>query len=299
MGRSGTTLLERVLGETTMIAPLGEVLHLWQRGIADDNLCGCGEPFSACPFWSAVGQRAFGGWGEVDVERLRWLRGQVDRSVRLVRTARRYPSPGVMALVNEYAGHYAALYAAAHEVSGSPWLIDSSKQASLPFCLAHRPEILLRVVHCVRDSRAVAHAWTKSVPRPEVRDQDATMPTYGPFELATMWTVHNAELTLLSRLEVPRLRVRYEDLADDPVTVVRNIMEMLDLEPESPVSADGTVRLHTSHTCAGNPGRFQTGITRITRDDAWRRDMPFASRLLVTLMTSPLLVAYGYARSPR
>ena len=45
-------------------------------GIVDDDLCGCGKPFHACPFWTAVGERAFGGWSQVDVERLRWLRAR-------------------------------------------------------------------------------------------------------------------------------------------------------------------------------------------------------------------------------
>lgn len=299
MGRSGTTLLERVLGETTTMAPLGEVLHLWVRGIVDNNLCGCGHPFSACPFWTDVGERAFGGWSQVDVERLRWLRGQVDRSIRVVRTARRHPSRAVLRLIEEYAGHYAALYAAAGDVSGRPWVIDSSKQASLPFCLAHVPQIRLRVVHCVRDPRAVAHAWTKSVPRPEVQGGEATMPTYGSWELAAMWTVHNAELTMLQHLGVPRLRVRYEDLADDPITQIGRVADLLGVRPDEPVSADRTVQLTASHTCAGNPGRFQTGLTQITRDDAWRREMPRAKRALVTAFTAPLLMAYGYGRDGR
>src|SRR3569623_2074282 len=38
---------------------VGELRFLWQRGVIEDRLCGCGERFSACPFWAEVMRRAF------------------------------------------------------------------------------------------------------------------------------------------------------------------------------------------------------------------------------------------------
>src|SRR2546430_17108956 len=67
LGRSGTTLLERLLGELPGACALGEVVHLWDRDVRDDERCACGRPFSGCDFWRAVGERAFGGWDRVDV----------------------------------------------------------------------------------------------------------------------------------------------------------------------------------------------------------------------------------------
>ncbi|MFD0886208.1 sulfotransferase, partial [Streptosporangium algeriense] len=70
LGRSGTTLLERLLGEVPGVTPLGEVAHLWTRGVLANEDCGCGKPFGACPFWREVGTRAFGGWSEDLVRRV-------------------------------------------------------------------------------------------------------------------------------------------------------------------------------------------------------------------------------------
>ncbi len=42
VGRSGSTLVERVLNEAPEVHAMGETHHLWERGITADQLCGCG-----------------------------------------------------------------------------------------------------------------------------------------------------------------------------------------------------------------------------------------------------------------
>ena len=39
---------------------------IWRKWGATDQLCGCGEPFADCPFWTKVASLAFGGWDGVD-----------------------------------------------------------------------------------------------------------------------------------------------------------------------------------------------------------------------------------------
>ncbi|MCZ7671658.1 MAG: sulfotransferase [Chloroflexi bacterium] len=52
-GRSGSTLLERMLGQTADLSPIGELRHLGRQDFELD-LCGCGQRFQECPFWAAV-----------------------------------------------------------------------------------------------------------------------------------------------------------------------------------------------------------------------------------------------------
>ena len=65
-GRSGTTLLDQLLGQVPGVASTGELFAIWEHGVLDDDRCGCGAPFSACPVWSAVGELAFGGWDRAE-----------------------------------------------------------------------------------------------------------------------------------------------------------------------------------------------------------------------------------------
>ena len=47
LGRSGSTLIEKLLNEFNDAFAIGESVHLWERGLRDNELCGCGEAFAA------------------------------------------------------------------------------------------------------------------------------------------------------------------------------------------------------------------------------------------------------------
>ncbi len=295
-GRSGSTLLERILGESPSVACLGEVVHLWQRALIDDELCACGEPFSRCPLWQEIGKEAFGGWSRVDPHRVLALRDQVDRQRHLVRTALPFASRSVRKPLREYAGYYAAVYRAAATVTGATTVVDSSKHASLAFALTHDPEIDLRVLHIVRDPRAVAYSWSRHVTRPEARESEE-MPRYSAASSSLWWLSNNAIVEALRLRRVPLTRVHYEALVRDPVgTVSRAVAALgLSIEPELTMPEPGTVRLGGSHSVAGNPMRFTTGDIPLHLDEAWRTAMTSADRRTVSALTFPLHA--WYARS--
>ncbi len=294
LGRSGTTLLERMIGELDGVAPLGEVVHLWRRGVVDDERCACGARFSGCTFWRRVGERAFDGWERVDLARVRHLRARVERSRHLPRLA--LPAnPGYRALIREYADGYARIYRAAAEVARAHTVVDSSKHSALAYCLRQAGDIDLRVVHMVRDSRGVAYSWTKTVARPE-SDGDV-MTRYRPGRAAMLWNAHNVAFGVLGRRGVPVLRVRYEQLLADPPATLRSVAAFAGLAPpDLGFLGTDSVRLGVCHSVAGNPMRFAIGDVPLRRDEEWRLGLPAGQRRLVGTLTAPLLAAYGYGR---
>ncbi|WP_104105707.1 sulfotransferase [Nocardioides sp. 616] len=293
-GRSGSTLAERLLAEIDGVTLLGEVVHLWERGVREDQLCACERPFHQCPFWSEVGRLAFGGWEQVEVDRIAELKSQVDRQRRLPRTVRRRPDAATRAAIDEYAGWFRAVYAAAQQVSGARILVDSSKEIPTAVTLSHLEDLDLRVLHIVRDARGVAHSWAKVVARPEADGEP--MPRFSPARSTALWMSGNLTVQGLAWRGVPVTRLRYEDLVASPAQAVAGAWDALGLpgRPGLPMVDDHSIELHPSHSVAGNPMRFRTGITELRADDAWRTQMSRSDRAVVTAIAWPLLKRFGY-----
>jgi hypothetical protein len=287
LGRSGSTLLERLLGEIPGVTALGEVVHLWARGVRADEPCGCGQAFSRCTFWTKVGARAFGYWRESRAVMLLRLRGRVDRTRRIPGFAFGFVTRE--AELAEYVSAYSRIYAAAAEVADARIVIDSSKHASLAYCLSATMD--LRVVHVVRDPRAVAASWRRRVRRPE---DGRPMARWPPARTAVHWLAQNLAFEVLRWRGVQVVRVHYEDLVDRPVTTLTGLAAELRLT-DSPGSLDFVderqAHLDVAHTVSGNPMRFAVGHIEFRDRHA---ALPFRQRWLVTALTWPLLLLYGY-----
>jgi hypothetical protein len=300
MMRSGSTLIDRLLGELPGVCSIGELVYMWERGILEGNHCGCGELFYQCPFWGEVLSTAFGGMEKRDALRVAELRAAVDRTRFIPRLLAPSRGTDFRRDLDEYLSYCTRLYDAVRAVSGCEVIVDSSKNASFAFCLRASRNLNLRVVHLVRDSRAVAHSWTRKVRRGEPVGP-AYMPRIAPAKTAWMWNYQNGGLELLASTGTPALRVRYEDLVSAPSKTVAEIAEFigLDLPRERLdfITEDGArhwADLSVAHIASGNPMRFRSGRIPIQIDDEWRTRMSDTHRRAVTALTLPLLRRYGY-----
>ncbi|MCW2502446.1 MAG: sulfotransferase [Actinomycetia bacterium] len=301
IGRSGSTLLERMIAQIPGTWSLGEVVHLWTRGIRDNERCGCGESFHACAFWTGIGQTAFGGWGNVDVERMEALAAQVDEIKYTPYLLGRTGPRGFRSALAEYAEAYRKVYDATRALTGAEVVIDSSKHTSLAYVLRQAPGIDVQLLHMVRDSRGVAYSWTKKVRRPEVTSSESYMPVFSPARIAVLWAGHNVLLELPRVLGTPTKLLRYEEFAQDPKAMLAAVQEFAKL-PSGGSTLDfldgDQVDLGINHTVAGNPMRFTSGRIAVTCDEEWRTALPRKDRRTVTALTAPVAALLGYPRAP-
>ena len=123
------------------------------------------------------------------------------------------------------------------------------------------------------------------------------MPTFPPWQSSIAWTVRNLEHELMKARGVPHLFVRYESLVRSPRRAIERVLayaEVVVPDRDLAFLDDGAISLGTNHTVSGNPMRFGRGPVAVREDDEWRRAMSASQRVLVSVMTSPLLWAYGY-----
>ena len=307
VGRSGTTLLERSIATSPSFSCLGEMVHLWERGLRLNEPCGCGTAFRKCPFWSAVAETAFGGWDTLDLDEIRRWKQTVDRNrfipfLVVPRLAGRKFRAALAGLTDVLDRMYTAIAQRAAADDGSPMvLVDSSKHPSYLFVLRHLKSHRVLLLHVVRDPRGVAHSWSKVIERPEAGDD---MEQLGTWRACARWNSHNLLLQSAGLLGVRRRRLAYERFTADPDELGRVVSELTappGVAPSArhagltmPQFHDRTIEFGCDHTVSGNPMRFATGAITIRADDAWRRQMPRFRRLTVATLTFPL--RFGYAR---
>jgi hypothetical protein len=296
-GRSGSTLFEAMLAQSPEVVAVGELRHIWERGIGQNERCGCGRSFSECPFWSGV-------IGEVcertsaRPEELGELWRRVDR-IRFI--------PGALGLSgfppsrsdrDRYLQVLRSLYCEIGRASGASVIVDSSKEVSSGVLSGLVDAGRFTYVQLVRDPRAVAHSWARRRRRPEVVGKETFMPRVGPVQASWQWNQRAAAGELMRRWKRGAV-VRYEDLVGDPDQEVGKVLRIVGLEGGGSIlgSAGQLRRRPTIHSVAGNPMRFTEGDIVPRLDDSWRIEMPRSARLKVTTLTWPGLLRYGYHRT--
>lgn len=302
-GRSGSTLLDRMLGQLDGCVSVGELRELWIRGCLEDRRCGCGAAFSRCGFWRAVGEHAYGGWDRTLAEEMH-RRGRELDAVTALGWLRRGAGPDL----GTYGDRLAALYEAIAAVAGATTVVDSSKLANYAAVLNRLARLEVHMVHLVRDSRGVLRSWQKRVVRPDgdvggsggegaATGGPDEMERYGVAGASVRYLAYNAMAGWVGRSGAGYQRVRYEDL----VTAPRSTLACIALRAGITLSDDaltwlgaGQARLGPSHTVDGNPMRMVQGPVTLRVDDAWRRELSAGRRAAITTATLPLLVSYGY-----
>ncbi len=251
-GRSGSTLLALVLAEDEHTLNLGEVAMAAPLLRTRKRLCTCGRPLVSCPVWSSLAQPA----GRGSAAHLELLRS-------------------------------------AFAATPAPVIIDASKtafrHARHPGYLRRRLGARLRMLHVVRDPRAVA--W--SVLRERRRD-GGPQPRWGGLGLAARtaagWMLANLVSEWFGlRHRRDYVRLRYED------AVTAGVPDAFGLRlPAGPLAGRTLMtRRDNVHAPVGNPMR-RVGSATVRLDAEWRTALSPRLAAVVCVLCLPLMLRYRY-----
>ncbi len=293
-GRSGTTVLDMMLGNHPAMQSVGEACHVAGNAWLRDEYCACGQLGRDCPFWKEVLRRWTERVGQVDLPVYIRQSRQIESRLRIGVTRR-----GMAACDPEYL-QYArltvGLLAAIRDVSGCEIVVDSSKAPSRPLALSMVEGVDLRLVHMIRDCRGVLWSGKKRFQkdsRAGISKDDG-----GKSILRTMktWTVANllAESLRHSLPQENSIRLRYEDLLAQPDIELRRIGSLVGMEMESLVAAITAGKsLAIGHTIAGNRMRM-SGSVQLRPDVEWVEKLTWRDQMLCWVLVGWLMKAYGY-----
>ena len=292
-GRSGSSVLERILDQSDHLAAYGEIDKLfWHLESFDKRqLCGCGEPFQDCAFWRRVVTASFGSMEAFDPAALGRERDRVAN--------RRYLKPLFLGIASDdyrrraeaFAVKVRRFYEALAAASGHRIIVDSSKDPIWAAFLLRYTDFRIHFLHLVRHPGAVAYSWQRVRQRPEITWEKRMMNVIAARVVANRWLKVNLLCCALRPRAHRALGLTYERFAAAPKESLRAIARLVGLPAtafDTILDADGSATLASGHTVMGNPSRMATAI-RIRPDEEWRERLTSTDRRTVRRQTWPLL----------
>ena len=291
-GRSGSTLLDILLGNHPRMFGVGEVSAFFQEW-SGGTPCSCGHSLEACPFWSEVIDRLRAALPDLTP----LAAEQITRKVEVARIGRLAPG-GDAEDHKTYSRLWRAFMVAVSQASGRDIVIDSSKN-SRPVSrrIAGLTELCgfdVRVIHLIRDPRATMWSALRGANRALEQGQQGTV-RGGAYKALLGWWLANLSVhrttTMDRQLRV--FRLRYEDLVSHPGQELQKLGAFLELDLTSVI--DEVVNygpFEPGHGIKGNRMR-RAGPVRLKLDEEWKTALPTHARMLAPL-SWPLANRYGY-----
>ncbi len=300
-GRSGSTLLEMLLASARQAWTVGEVQLLPFEIGSQDHQCGCGTPVDRCPFWSPIVADATFERDGVSLTQFRKAhnKGQTWRSgmlMDILLRGRRRPGAGARTYGAINADLFAAVSDRAQAMTGTrpEVIVDASKDPYRLFWLLNSGAMNVKVIHLLRGPHGFVNSSLKgrSFSNPLLRYIEVV-------RLSLRWCVANLIFALVcwrGATAGDAVRVRYEDLAQSPRETVQAAARDLGLDLDSDPER---FRHGENHAISGNQTRH--GTAGIKLDEAWRRDLGWPERLIISatsFLPAILMPVRSASRSP-
>lgn len=290
-GRSGSTLLERVLASHDRVSGLGELASFLDLLDSEASFCSCGELLHECEFWSEVTSN-FGG----DVQNNAKLRAIQNRFESLFAFPGHIFSPHK----ESYSRYIQKLFdnIAHHLPDEVSYVVDSSKTARKsffrPFALSRIASLNVKVIHLVRDGRGCMWSYLKGSNRRMETGLEPHVP-FAALRTAISWPLANVAAHLFQLLHTKRYcRIRYEDFVKDTAGTLAQLGKFLGVSFDQQIemlNSSGEIPL--GHQIAGNRLRSQKKIV-LKQDVEWKKRLKLRHKLLFWLLDWPLALWYGY-----
>src|SRR5215213_5808332 len=330
LGRSGSTILDVVLGTHPQIESVGEVGNIVRngwisretlRGIPKDRLrrpiCTCGKrldvlyvdtPDEACPFWSSVRREWVERTDGDSIESYPKLQNDFElkrRWPRLLYEKRRPSAP-----FRSYARLTRTFFESIRAVSGKPVIVDSTMVPARALAFGMIPGIDLYVVHLVRDGRGVVTSHRKTF---EKDVQAGIMWDHKGHPMwktavrrrvlylvsVVRWTIQNLATEWICRQLGPKrtMRLRYEDFVADPKCALGRIGALIELDLREVAEAASSGKpMHAGHNVGGNRTKKSGFVTLRPDDEEWKWALSHTEQRLSWALMGWLMRRYGYKR---
>lgn len=272
-GHSGSTILSKALNAHSSIFALGEISNFEEDYKKDMSLCGCATPIRECPFWEKVNGelRKNIGFGIKDQPRAFNLKKERNS---LFDKALFWFQRNLAVNFNIKTNHYSdrlknihQLFETIFNLTRSEALVDSSKSPKRALLLKNyfKKFYNIKIVHLVRDGRAVFYSYSKGYYQVKMRNSETgeqetkTFYTDGKRakeEILKIWQKANKSAFIYHKNIMKNKNyffMRYEDFANQPEKYLKRLLQFIELEYEQEML---DLNRFENHMVCGNASRI-------------------------------------------
>ncbi len=277
-GRSGSTALATILGSHDQIFNAGE-LHQFFEHVGQGKACSCGNMLNDCQVYQQV-------VNQLPVE-VRENAGQIDQKNHAMEFHTNWRNIfGLLPQKNriEYLRYQHLLFEQLFSSVSEPVIVDSSKYVGRALLLSHLKGYDIYYIFLVRDCRGVINSFRKSVQTPKK-----------PWNTAIYYNLINllAELGL-KKLKPYAIRIRYEDLIQQPLTTLDQIKDLTGIEMDqckAKISNDDF--FDVGHIIGGNRLKTKRKI-KFVQDISWKSRMKSIEKIVYFVACLPCMLRNKY-----
>lgn len=301
--RSGSTMLDYLLGENPDIVSVGEIRflhsHVVRAGVGHsyDWKCSCGETLSQCNFWGPLLQKYELEGGDPERDDTSYIQRKTRMLTCVLLLVGLYAPKSIKRRIANFltqsdsksvcnvsnALRYMKL------IPNTDFVLDSSKKGTQLSCLLNCANSIsstsIKVIHLMRDPRATVCSKVR-----RKRKGDGLL-----IYIQSMigWVLQNAEIAAIRTLVDERdwITLRYEDLCLDTESVIEDLCEQFQIPKHQ-----ATVKINkdAKHNICGSPTRFDRTKSRVSLEMSWMENFSFSRKFVYATMAWPFLGVLGF-----
>lgn len=297
VGRSGSTLLDLILGDNEIAISTGEIANIFSALQSNNEYCSCGELASKCNFWVKVLR---------EYERVEEFTS-IHEYLRLQKKYERIRNIPFLIIskylrtqeYQNYTNSQVALYRAIAKVSNKNVIIDSSKKPVRALSLSCSKNLNFYVLHLIRDGRGVAWSMKKSFKKDSEKGIQKDLVSTPIWKTAILWSVINVLISSWHKFGLlPHYHlIRYEEIIESVDSELNRIGNFLNTDFSSTLKkiADGVLIVVGGHSIAGNRVRMKKNI-RLKPDYEWKEALSAGELNSFWAIAGAVAKIYGFKK---
>jgi len=278
-GRSGSTVFATILSDHTGIQNTGELHHFFSY-LKNNEYCSCGKKFEDCEFWGSV-KKELPEELTKDVDTYEVIANRMEYHSAIPRHLfRRIPA-------KDFEKYKKAQFEIFNAIQNreNRYILDAAKYIGRFLALRKIFTGKIKGIFLVRDMRGVIWSFRK-----KVQTQSS------PFRTIIYYLLINfvGQIVLWTSPKGQILKVRYEDLTDQPAETLQRVGKFLEIDFSLTIKKiQNQQPVKIAHLIGGNRLKKNPEIT-LRKDVAWVEGMSGLQKTGYFLAALPLMIINRY-----